>query len=82
MDLIIIRHFSSGAPYFLAKNTYSSVINAGDGSHAHPTQTLSDLFTIFELDKKIDKDQKEETLEKASKISIAEEIVKREVNKS
>ena len=48
MDLIIIRHSSSGAPYFLAKNTYSSVINAGDGAHAHPTQTLSDLFTIFE----------------------------------
>lgn len=51
MDLIIVRHFSSGAPYFLAKNTNSSVINAGDGSHAHPTQTLSDLFTIYELEK-------------------------------
>ncbi len=54
MDLIILRHFSSGACYFLANNTASSVINAGDGSHAHPTQTLSDLFTIFELDKKFE----------------------------
>ncbi|MBC78286.1 MAG: aspartate carbamoyltransferase [Chloroflexi bacterium] len=50
MDLIIIRHFSSGAAYFLAKNTNSSVINAGDGSHAHPTQALSDLLTIYELE--------------------------------
>ena len=54
MDLFIIRHFSSGAAYFLAKNTNSSVINAGDGSHAHPTQTLSDLFTIYELEKKFE----------------------------
>ena len=54
MDLFIIRHFSSGAAYFLAKNTNSSVINAGDGSHAHPTQTLSDLFTIYELGKKFE----------------------------
>ncbi|MBL07192.1 MAG: aspartate carbamoyltransferase catalytic subunit [SAR202 cluster bacterium] len=54
MDLIIIRHYSSGAPYFLAKNTKSSVINAGDGAHAHPTQTLSDLFTIFENSKKFE----------------------------
>ncbi len=54
MDLIIIRHSSSGAPYFLAKNTYSSVINAGDGAHAHPTQTLSDLYTIFEISNKFE----------------------------
>ena len=54
MDLIIIRHSSSGAPYFLAKNTYSSVVNAGDGAHAHPTQTLSDLYTIFEISNKFE----------------------------
>lgn len=54
MDLFIIRHFSSGAAYFLAKNTNSCVINAGDGSHAHPTQTLSDLFTIFEEEEKFE----------------------------
>ena len=51
MDLFIIRHPASGAANFLAKNTNSVVINAGDGSHAHPTQTLSDLFTIYELGK-------------------------------
>ncbi len=54
MNLFIIRHFSSGAAYFLARNTNSCVINAGDGSHAHPTQTLSDLFTIYELEKKFE----------------------------
>ena len=48
MDLIIIRHPSSGAAIFAAKHTSSSVLNAGDGSHAHPTQTLTDLFTIYE----------------------------------
>ncbi|MBL40925.1 MAG: aspartate carbamoyltransferase [Chloroflexi bacterium] len=48
MDLIIIRHPSSGAAIFAAKHTSSSILNAGDGSHAHPTQTLTDLFTIYE----------------------------------
>ena len=45
-DIIVIRHPHAGAPYFLAKNLESSVINAGDGGHAHPTQALLDLFTI------------------------------------
>ena len=45
-DVIIIRHPQSGAPHFLASRLESSVINAGDGSHAHPTQALLDLFTI------------------------------------
>ena len=48
MDLIIIRHPSAGAAIFAAKHTSSSILNAGDGSHAHPTQTLTDLFTIYE----------------------------------
>ena len=48
MDMIIIRHPSSGAANFAAKHTKASIVNAGDGSHAHPTQTLSDLFTIYE----------------------------------
>jgi len=48
MDLIIIRHPSSGAANFAAKHVRSSIINAGDGSHAHPTQTMADLFTIYE----------------------------------
>ena len=50
MDMIIIRHPSSGAANFAAKHTKASILNAGDGSHAHPTQTLSDLFTIYERD--------------------------------
>ena len=45
-DIIIIRHPHSGAPYFLARHLDASVINAGDGAHAHPTQSLLDLYTI------------------------------------
>ena len=47
-DMIIVRHACSGAPEFLAKRLKSSVINAGDGSHEHPTQALLDMFTIRE----------------------------------
>ena len=47
-DMIIVRHASSGAPAFLAERLASSVINAGDGFHEHPTQALLDLFTIRE----------------------------------
>lgn len=47
-DILIVRHGSSGAPAFLAGRLSSSVINAGDGSHEHPTQALLDMFTIRE----------------------------------
>ncbi len=47
-DYIVIRHSASGAPHILAKNLKSSVINAGDGAHEHPTQALLDMFTIKE----------------------------------
>jgi aspartate carbamoyltransferase catalytic subunit len=47
-DIIVLRHSSSGAADILAKNVRSSVINAGDGWHEHPTQGLLDLFTIKE----------------------------------
>ena len=47
-DMIIVRHFCSGAPEYLSKRLKSSVINAGDGSHEHPTQALLDMFTIRE----------------------------------
>jgi len=47
-DYIVIRHPASGAPHILAKNLKSSVINAGDGAHEHPTQALLDMFTIKE----------------------------------
>src|SRR3972149_233014 len=46
-DFIIIRHQASGAPHILARNLRSSVINAGDGLHEHPTQALLDMFTIL-----------------------------------
>ncbi|MXY47026.1 MAG: aspartate carbamoyltransferase catalytic subunit [Chloroflexi bacterium] len=45
-DIIVMRHPHSGAPHFLSRFLNSAVINAGDGTHAHPTQALLDLFTI------------------------------------
>lgn len=47
-DIIIMRHPMAGAPGILARALTSSVINAGDGAHEHPTQALLDLFTIKE----------------------------------
>jgi aspartate carbamoyltransferase catalytic subunit len=45
-DVLVIRHSSSGAPHFIARHTNACVINAGDGTHEHPTQALLDAFTI------------------------------------
>ena len=45
-DAIVLRHGSAGAPHMLARLVRSSVINAGDGMHAHPTQALLDMLTI------------------------------------
>ena len=45
-DVLIMRHASSGAPYLAARHVRASVINAGDGWHAHPTQALLDLYTM------------------------------------
>lgn len=47
-DFIIVRHSRSGLPGLIAKQTRASVVNAGDGAHAHPTQALLDAFTIRE----------------------------------
>lgn len=47
-DIIIIRHSASGAAHFLSRFLKSSVVNAGDGAHEHPTQALLDMFTIRE----------------------------------
>ena len=47
-DMIVLRHRESGAPYLVAQHFRGSVLNAGDGRHAHPTQALLDLFTINE----------------------------------
>jgi aspartate carbamoyltransferase catalytic subunit len=45
-DLVVIRHAQAGAPYLVAQQLRGSVVNAGDGWHAHPSQALLDLFTI------------------------------------
>jgi len=50
---IVIRHAMAGAPHFLARVCRSSIINAGDGSHEHPTQALLDAFTIRQKKGKI-----------------------------
>lgn len=48
-DLIIIRHPKEGAPRLASKHSSVPIINAGDGGHQHPTQTLTDLLTIKQL---------------------------------
>lgn len=48
-DIIVIRHNQSGAPYLLSQHVRSKIVNAGDGTHEHPTQALLDLFTIKEV---------------------------------
>lgn len=53
-DIIIMRHPHSGAPHLLSKNVDCSVINAGDGTHEHPTQAFLDMFTIQEVKGKIE----------------------------
>lgn len=46
IDMVVVRHAASGAAQFLAERIESNVINAGDGTHEHPTQGLLDLLTI------------------------------------
>ncbi len=48
VDVVVLRHSSSGAAHFLARRIDAHVINAGDGFHEHPTQGLLDLYTIRE----------------------------------
>jgi aspartate carbamoyltransferase catalytic subunit len=53
-DAIVIRHSASGAPHFVAERLEIPVINAGDGSHEHPTQALLDALTIRDRKGKLD----------------------------
>lgn len=53
-DFITVRHSESGAPQLLAEKVNCSVINAGDGSHEHPTQALLDALTVLQHKKKIE----------------------------
>ncbi len=48
VDMIVMRHASVGACHFLAKHVEANIINAGDGTHEHPTQALLDSFSIRE----------------------------------
>jgi len=52
-DIIVIRHKAAGAPLLLSRTVSSSIINAGDGSHEHPTQALLDALTIKERKRRI-----------------------------
>jgi len=47
IDMVVVRHRSAGAPYFLTRCLEANIINAGDGAHEHPTQALLDMFTIW-----------------------------------
>ena len=48
VDMVVIRHSSPGAPHFLSKHVKANIINAGDGTHEHPTQALLDAFSMQE----------------------------------
>ena len=48
VDMIVMRHPSAGAPHFISDKINASIINAGDGTHEHPTQALLDSFSIKE----------------------------------
>ncbi len=48
VDMVVMRHSASGAPWFLSKHIDASIINAGDGTNEHPTQALLDAFSMRE----------------------------------
>ncbi len=48
VDMIVMRHSSPGAPHYLSRHIKANVVNAGDGTHEHPTQALLDAFSIRE----------------------------------
>lgn len=48
VDMVVMRHASSGAPYFLSQHIKANIVNAGDGTHEHPTQALLDAYSMRE----------------------------------
>lgn len=48
VDMVVMRHSSPGAPHFLSQHIKANIVNAGDGTHEHPTQALLDSFSIRE----------------------------------
>lgn len=53
VDIVVMRHSSPGAPHFLSNHIDANIINAGDGTHEHPTQALLDTFSIQERTGKV-----------------------------
>ncbi|WNB17134.1 aspartate carbamoyltransferase catalytic subunit [Marivirga arenosa] len=48
VDMVVMRHSSPGAAHFLSRNIEANIVNAGDGTHEHPTQALLDTYSIRE----------------------------------
>ena len=48
VDMVVMRHASAGAAHYLSKHIHANIVNAGDGTHEHPTQALLDAFSIRE----------------------------------
>jgi aspartate carbamoyltransferase catalytic subunit len=48
VDMVVMRHASPGAPHFLSRHIHANIVNAGDGTHEHPTQALLDAYSIRE----------------------------------
>jgi aspartate carbamoyltransferase catalytic subunit len=48
VDMVVMRHSSPGAPHFLSRHIDANIVNAGDGTHEHPTQALLDTFSMRE----------------------------------
>lgn len=53
-DVVVVRHWTPGTPHLLARHLRSSVINAGDGAHEHPTQGLLDILTILQVKNRLE----------------------------
>lgn len=54
VDMIVMRHASPGAPHFLSKHIDARIVNAGDGTHEHPTQALLDTFSMRMVHKSLE----------------------------
>lgn len=54
VDMVVVRHAAAGTPFFLTRICDSNIINAGDGTHEHPTQGLLDMYSIRERLGKLD----------------------------
>ena len=48
VDMIVLRHPAPGAAFYLSKKVNSCIVNAGDGTHEHPTQALLDAYSLIE----------------------------------